>query len=68
MLEKVSCTIQRIKKSDTDPLINYAKVYGNRSCNFEIKTITIHKLQKTIHLMKSSWSAGVNGISIKIIK
>ena len=68
MLEKVSKTIARIQKTDTDPMSNYKKVYADKTCTFDIKTITMHELRQTIHKMKPSRTAGIDGISIKLIK
>ena len=68
MLEKVSRTIARIQKTDTDPIHNYDKIYGSRKCTFNLQTITMQELRKTINMMKPSRSAGMDGISIRLIK
>ena len=67
LLSKVVKTVRKIQKTNTDPLENYAKIMTNKNCKFQLKTITMADMQKTIHNMKNSRSAGTDGISIQII-
>ena len=68
LLSKVAKAVRSIKKTDTDPLINYTKVMENKTCQFQLNTITMSQLMKSITSMKTSHSAGSDGISTFIIK
>ena len=68
LLEKVSRTIAKLPKPTIDPMINYRKVIGNRTCQFQLEKISMHELRKTINYMKNSRTAGMDGISINTIK
>ena len=68
LLSKVAKTVRSIKKNETDPLLNYAKVMSGKSCKLELKTISMSDLQKVLSNMKTSRSAGNDGISIQLIK
>ena len=68
ILSKASSTIQKIKKNNVDPLENYAKVIGDKTCTLQITPISISELRKSITTMKSSNSAGIDSITSQTIK
>ena len=68
ILAKASTTIQKIPKSQIDPLINYSKIMHNKTCEFQIQPITQTELRKSITTMKTSNSAGVDTITSRTLK
>ena len=68
ILEKASKTIQKIPKSQVDPLENYSKIMGDKTCTFSIKSISLTDLRKSITTMKASNSAGMDTITSRTIK
>ena len=68
LLSKVNRIIRNVPKTNVDPCLNYKKIMNNKSCNFELKTIDMKDLRKTIVTSKSSQSAGTDTISMRVIK
>ena len=68
ILSKASSTIQKIPKTLVDPLDNYSKVIGDKTCSLQIQPISLSELRKSISKMKSSNSAGIDSITSRTLK
>ena len=67
-LSKVAKIVRNIPKTEVDPLENYSKLMTNKVCTLTIQPIGIIELRKLVTKLKSSRSAGIDGLSTKFLK
>ena len=67
-LTKVNKIVRNIPKTDVDPCHNFKKLMINKSCKFQLRSIDMKELRKTIIESKSSHSAGMDTISMRVVK
>ena len=68
LLSKVAKIVREIPPSNTDPIDNYSKLMKDKECKLTIQPIGILELRKLVSKLKSSRSAGVDGLSTKLLK
>ena len=68
LLSKVATLVRELPPPTTDPITNYSKIMSGKSCKFTIQPIGIIELRKIVFKMKASRSAGLDGLSMKVIK
>ena len=68
LLSKVATLVREIPLATVDPIANYSKIMTGKSCKFTIQPIGIVELRKLFTKMKASQSAGLDGLSMKVIK
>ena len=68
MISKVATIVREIPPTPVNPLENYSKLMTDKNCEFKIQPVGIIELRKTVNKMKSSRSAGTDGLSMKIIQ
>ena len=67
-LSKVAKIARNIPESTVDPILNYSKLMTNKSCTLTIQPIGIVELRKLVTKLKASRSAGIDGLSTKLLK
>ena len=68
LLSKVATLVRELPAPTVNPIQNYSKLMNGKSCSFTIQPIGIIKLRKLVSKMKASRSAGIDGLSMKVIK
>ena len=68
LISKVVKITRDIPKTQVDPILNYSKLMTDKNCQLTIHPIGIIELRKLVTKMKASRSAGVDGLSTKLIK
>ena len=68
LLSKVAQLVRNLPTPTVDPRVNYSKIMMGKSCQFNIQPIGITELRKLVMKMKATRSAGLDGLSMKVIK
>ena len=68
LIAKVAKIIRETPKTQVNPIFNYKKVIGEKKCKLELHPVGTNEMRKIVHSMKTSRSAGMDGLSIKLLK